>query len=228
MNEKEKYTWEKTFPDCRHKQEREDVIFVFPDKFQKSPGATTDNFQRVVDFLKDVTGINPTEAFEQRVVVGYSNQGLGWSRNRINVPLKYLSKPEEPLDACTHELVHPFFRASPLHDSNEGWGEGFCDFLRGPAKKIVGLDGNEWWQRMIKAAKQNKNSEYHYPAGKFVLKALEEHRSSCSSIEALIDAHAVLKAFVGFLFSTFEHKSLSTYIEPSLKMKEKWSDKGKI
>ena len=228
MNEKEKYTWNKTFPNCRHNRESEDVIFVFPDDFKKSPGATIDELQRVVDFLKDVTGIDPTEFFAQRVVVGYSNKGLGWSQNRINVPLKYLSKPEEPLDACTHELIHPFFRASPLHDSNEGWGEGFCDFLRGPAKNFVGLDGNEWWQRMIKAAKQNINSEYHYPAGKFVLKALEEHRSSCSSIEALIDDHAVLKAFVGFLFSKFQQRSLSTYIEPSLKMKEKWSDKGKI
>jgi hypothetical protein len=228
MNEKEKMTWKESFPVCKHEQEREDVIFVFPDEFEKSPEATIDDLQRIIDFLKYITEINPTEVFEQRIVVGYSNKGLGWSRNRINVPWKYLKKPEEPLDACTHELVHPFFRASPLHGSNEGWGEGFCDFLRGPVKNIVGLDGDEWWQRMLKAVEQNMNSEYHYPAGKFVLKAFDEYRSSCRSIETLINAHEVLKAFVGSLFSTFKHTSLSTYIEPSLIMKEKWLDKGKI
>lgn len=228
MNEKEKRTWKTLFPNCRDSREQKDVVFVFPDEFEKSPEATIDDLQRVIDFLKDITAIDPTVFFGQRVVVGYTSQGLGWSQNRISVPLKYLSKPEEPLDACTHELVHPFFRASPLHDSNEGWGEGFCDFLRGPAKNVVGLDGNGWWHRMVKAAEHNKNSEYHYPAGKFVLKAFEEHRASCSSIEALIDAHSVLKTFVGFLFSNFQRKSLSTYIEPSSKMKEKWSGKGKI
>ena len=102
MNEKEKYTWKNSFPVCRHKQEREDVIFVFPDEFEKSPEATTDDLQFIIDFLKYVTGINPTEVFKQRIVVGYSTQGLGWSQNRINVPWKYLAKPEEPLDACTH------------------------------------------------------------------------------------------------------------------------------
>ena len=122
MNEKEKYTWAKKFPDCRHKQEREDVVFVFPDEFEKSPGATTDNLQRVVDFLKDVTGINPTEVFKQRVVVGYSSQGLGWSPNRINVPLKYLSKPEEPLDYITPTKVG---------------GKVFVTFSEGQLKKML-------------------------------------------------------------------------------------------
>lgn len=228
MNTKEENTWRRYFSDCNNKQERNDVIFVYPDELGNNPESITDKLQQITDFLKYVTELNPTEIFQQRVVIGYSQSGLGWSRNRVNIPWKYLNKNDEPIDASTHELVHPFFRTSPLHDANEGWGEGFCDFLRGPAKKIVSLDGNGWWRRMIAAANENKDSEYHYPAGQFVIRAFEKCGSSCGSIESLIDDHGAIKKFVLFLFSTYSDISLSTYIEPSPKMKQKWAFRNKI
>lgn len=236
MNEREKNTWQERYSFCRNVEERSDLIFVYPPEFGNVAKPIADKLQEAMDFLKNITELNPTKFFDQRTVIGYrhpNNEGgndcsPGWKPNWVNIPWKYLKKANEPLDSCSHELVHPFFRCSPLHDRNEGWGDGFCDFLRGPFKKIVGLNGDDWWHLMMKAAKDNKDGEYHYPAGQFILIAYAEYGKSYGSIDHLIDNHKAIKDFVKYLFSNFENVSLSTYIQPSPKMIKKWKSRNKI
>jgi len=237
MNTREE-SEKKRYSHCNNIQEREDVIFVYPIEFNNDPNMIANAMQKVMNFLKEITGLGPTTFFSQRVMVGYRHQNDEgghktkpiWTQNRISIPWKYLKMPNQPLDVCTHELVHPFFRCSPLHDRNEGWGEGFCEFLRGPLKKIVGLDGDNWWKKMIKAAQDKVDSSYSYPAGQFVLKAYENYKSADGSrtISDLISDHDAISSYVKSIFSRFEKISLSTYIEPSPKMIKKWKDKNKI
>ena len=40
MNTKEEDTWRRYFWDCNKKQERNDVIFVYPDEFENNPEST--------------------------------------------------------------------------------------------------------------------------------------------------------------------------------------------
>lgn len=223
---------------CDNIQEREDVIFVYPDEFSNNPNITADLMQEVMNYLRQITEINPTIIFAQRVVVGYRHlEDIGghktqpnWIQNRVSIPWGYLIKPDEPLACCAHELVHPFFRCSPLHNKNEGWGEGFCEFLRGPIKKILGSDGENWWKKMIKCFQDGVNSSYCYPAGQFVIKAYSDYAlvNRSRTIKDLINDQEAIRDFVKFLFDSFEKTSLSTYFTPSPKMKEKWAKKGKI
>ncbi len=236
MNKKEENTWQTRYSHCENAQERDDLIFLHPPEFNKGTHVVANKLQNIMNFLKNIMKLNPTVFFGQRVVIGYrhprdeggKNCQPGWMPNWVNIPWNYLGKSDEPLDMCTHELVHPFFRSSPLHCRNEGWGEGFCDFLRGPAKKIVCLDGDSWWEKMVEAARNDPYSEYHNPAGKLVLKFSETHNNGDLDITNLIDNHIGLKEYVEYLFVNFYNKSLSSYIEPSQKMINKWQGKNKI
>ncbi|MBW2108210.1 MAG: hypothetical protein JRI36_06025 [Deltaproteobacteria bacterium] len=236
MNKAEKKTWQERYSYCTELLERPDIVFVYPREFSRTSEVVVEKLQEIMDYLKYITGLNPTYSFKQRTVVGYrhpDNEGgkecqPGWLPNWVNIPWNYLKKPDEPMDACSHELVHPFFRCSPLHYRNEGWGEGFCDFLRGPVKRVVGLDGANWWQTMLEAAKDGKDSEYHYPAGQFALMAYEKFGQRSGSIEAFLNDSDGIRAFVRYLFSNFEYVSLSTLIMPSPKMEKKWMGKDKI
>ena len=235
MNQKEEDTCRTRYSYCNNIQEREDLIFLYPSGFDKDPNIIANAMQEAMNFLKRITGLDPTTFFKQRVVIGYrhpndedgKNCQPGWLPNWINIPWNYLGKANEPLDICTHELVHPFFRCSPLHNQNEGWGDGFCDFLRGPLKKILGLDGDGWWKLMVKAAQDKLNSEYHYPAGQFILKTYEKYKPA-GTIEDLINSNKTISEFVKFIFLNFENVSLSTYIIPSPKMISGWQHKNKI
>jgi len=236
MNQREEDTRLKRYSYCDNIREREDLIFLYPSGFAKNADVIADKLQVGMDFLKRIANLDPTTFFEQRVVIGYrhpndeggKNCQPGWLPNWVNIPWDYIGKSNEPLDICTHELVHPFFRCSPLHNCNEGWGDGFCDFLRGPLKKLLGLDGDNWWRCMIRAAQDKQDGEYHYPAGQFILKAYEKYRSLCRSVNDLIDDHDNISAFVKFLFLNFGNVSLSMYITPSPKMMKKWQYKNKI
>lgn len=81
---------------------------------------------------------------------------------------------------------------------------------------------------MIKAAKGDLDSEYHYPAGQFIIKAYDKYGNSSQSINELIDNNPAIRGFVKFLFSNYVDTPISTYIRPSPKMIEKWGNKEKI
>jgi len=236
MNQKEENTI-KRYKYCNNIQEREDLIFIYPSEFSKDSNVIANELQKGVDWLKKITSIDPTTIFGQRVIIAYRhpNDECGgkqqpiWTKNRISIPWKYLIKPDEPLDCCTHELVHPFFRCSPINSRNEGWGEGFCEFIRGPLKRLLGLNGLDWWLKTIKVARDNVDSSYTYPAGHFVLKAYEDYKTTHGSklLSDLLNDDKAISAYVKSIFSRFQNTSLSTYITPSLKMKSKWG-KNKI
>ena len=81
---------------------------------------------------------------------------------------------------------------------------------------------------MLEAAKTNKDGEYHYPAGQFILKLLEKYGGSENSLYDLIEDSNSIKRFVESLFVEFACHSLSTYISPSPKMIKKWRNEGGI
>ncbi len=236
MNKKEEQTWRTRYSHCDKAKDQDDLIFLYPSEFVKDIDEIAYKLQSIMNFLKIITNLNPAAFFRQRVVIGYrhaSDEGgkncqPGWLPNWINIPWNYLGKNDEPLDMCTHELIHPFFRSSPLHCRNEGWGEGFCDFLRGPAKKVIGLDGVAWWEKMIKSARIDPNSEYHHPAGKFILKFSETYNNCDLNVNNLIGNYIGLKEYIEYLFVNFCNSSLSSYIEPSQKMMNRWQGKNKI
>ncbi len=237
MNELENKTYNSRYSHCDKFIELDDIIFLYPSyQFERNPNSIAANLQCIMNYVKNITSLDPTSFFKQRTVVGHrhpsdeingKNCQPGWMPNWVNIPWNTLNKDNEPIDMCTHELIHPFFACSPIKDRNEGWGEGFCDFLRGPTKEVMGLDGISWWREMIKCAKNKPDSTYHHPAGKFVLKLLEEYDNS-SDIANIINDKAILKTFLRHLFNNFKNKSLSDYIEPSEGMKNKWQGKNKI
>lgn len=226
MNSKEERDKER-YSRCNNIQERKDLIFLYPNEFNKDPYETANAMQEAVDFLKRITYLDPTTFFDQRVVVGYRhfNDENGyktnpiWTPNRINIPWSYLDHQDEPLDSLTHELVHPFFHCSPLQNNNKEWKEVFCQFLRGPLKTVVGLNGDHWWQKLINNAEKETNSDRN-PAGQLVLKAYEDYTTThtSKSIRDLMRDCGAISAFVKSLFSRFENISLSTYMTPCTKM----------
>jgi len=221
------------FSICNNIDLREDVIFTFPSVFKGDVKHIADKLQSTADLLKYLTNRNPANYFKSRIIVGFTEKSRhpNWSGtkgNRIQVPIGYSKKENEPLDACSHEIVHPFFRCSPLHNKNEGWGDGFCEFLRGPIKNLMDLNGDELWRQMIKAANDNIDSEYHYPGGQFILKAYEYYEKLDVSINELINNNKAIRGFIEYLYSNFEHASISTFIKPSPKMIKKWKNKGKL
>ncbi len=134
-----------------------DVVLVCP-RSKSSVGLdchqTTVALQRIVDFLTEVMGLKlrnswslgRNTAFHSTIVIGYrrdedldpSEQNPSWvSDNTVKLPWDCLEIENKTITACTHELVHPFFKIffysslTLLTDrQNEHWGEGFCDFLR--------------------------------------------------------------------------------------------------
>ncbi len=163
-----------------------DLVLAVAREFEETrPGRTkevADTLQRAVIYLRRVTQIS-LRLSGNRLVVGYrlenppcspgfdirpfANSEVGW----INVPWHYKDHQNKPLACCSHELVHPFFHFSPLHrNKNEAWGDGYCDFLRGPVLEVMGLDGRAWTRSMICCA-HGKGDQYHDPAGQFALAA---------------------------------------------------------
>ena len=135
-NLQEKKIIEEQFSDSKNIEQRGDVIFVYPNEFSGDSYLTANYLQETIEYLNYLTNLNPSHFFNSRIIVGYTKLATdpNWSGrngNRIQMPLKneYL-KETELLHVCAHELVHPFYRLSPLHYKNEKWGEPFCEFRR--------------------------------------------------------------------------------------------------
>lgn len=227
MNPHEERVFKNQFPNCDNSELREDIIFVCPSVFKGNIKYIADKLQSAADFLKCLTGINPKDDFQSRVFIGFTDQSNqpNWSGrygNRIHIPERYLNKEMEPLGACSHELVHPYYRCSPLHNSNEKWGECFCEFLRGPVKNVMGLDGNSWWQEKIEDTRSNTQNDGNV-AGQFILKAKKRYGGSDETeidfIDRFIEDPKAIKDFVSYLFSFFSERQLSSEFNATSKMR---------
>ena len=203
----------KEFPDCiPNPIFTEDLIFLYPKDFIGKPEETLELLQRTFDLLKKLTDLNPTgkipsETNPSRITIGFHKKctQLAWTGrggNCIYIPWKRINDKDEPQAGCTHELVHPFYRISELQEGeNEVWGEPFCDFLRGPLKNNIGLDGIGWWKEKIKEA-ENKEDDNRAGtgAGLLILEAKEICRGndfdSYRFVEEFIDDYSNLRDFI--------------------------------
>ena len=155
----------------------------------------------------------------------------------VDLSWEYMFKPCEPFRICSHELIHPFYRVSPLHEKkatdivdenwlgNEGWGEGFCDFMRGPVMNSMKLPGNqglEWWLQVIEKAKNNEDGTHQNPAGQFVLWYFQFCNSDENSISQLINNLRQIKSFVSYLFEEFANRPLLTKLTTTNSMIKKY------
>jgi hypothetical protein len=217
------------FPDCDRIERRDDLILVYPKDSLDQARGIAGKLQKGMDFLRYVTSIDPTRDFHSRLVIGYTKQSSqpNWSGirgNRIHIPWdKYLNVPNEPLDVCSHELVHPFYNRSPLHDSNEKWGNCFCEFLRGPVKNVIGLNGEIWWLEKLNDKRSGKQN-YGNVAGQFLLKAKGEFGNPNETEEDFADRfindRESIKKFVAYLFEEFSQRRLSSEFVPTSKIGE--------
>ncbi len=247
LNEKEEQVRLDKFGERNECADSEDLVFLFPNDFRGQPDDVVARLQRAMDYLKDVTNnLDPTRWFnDSRVVIGYIHgiKSAAWKSNDrdkhwIRLPWeKYLNKENEPFDILSHELVHPFYRVSKLHTKkqkwggNEGWGDGFCDFLRGPIKNLMALDGNGWWQRMIEATedpKEYETSTRNYPAGQFVKKYLTFCKTDEKSFSQFIDERQAIKEFVKWSFENFADRPLRSVLPLNKGMRDEYDKDGKI
>jgi hypothetical protein len=167
----------KEFPDCdQEPKETKDLIFLYPKEFDGNPQKIIKELQDMYELLRQLTDLNPVEKNELRIPIGFykcKNPCISRSPdNRIYIPWKRLSKHDEPQQACTHELVHPFARISKLFtEENKVWEEPFCDFLRGVLKNHIGQDGIGCWEKQVESAEKRKNNRAYTGAGLFILDA---------------------------------------------------------
>lgn len=220
MNTQENKIFNEEYPDCDEKRECDDFIFTYPaEELSINIEYVINKMQIAFTFLKYLTKLSPINKHKYRTFIGYKKEvnQPNCKKNRIFIPWSYINKDNEPLDVCSHEIVHPFYAKSPLHSKNEGWGEGFCDFLRGPVKMKMGLCGLAWSHKMVKAAQENDNGKYHNPAGQFILFFQKYHNLS-EPYDTLLNETHKLKDFVQHLFKTFENVSLSKELSPTMKM----------
>ncbi len=192
--------------------------------------------QEIMNFLMDVTEKSPTDYFGSRVVVRWrkeheekgketwsSCRAKGLPGHYVNLSWDYMldiektKKDDEPITVCAHGLVHPFYAASELHTEewpkNKIWGEGFCDFMRGPILSKIGRNGIERWQRSIKNARtQTKYSRYDTPASCFVMIFLEHCRLMEKDMDKAIKDIDALRSFIKGLFSDYSNRPLKNTI----------------
>ena len=234
LNAFEQQMWEKLYPDCDKYVCRDDVVFFYPSTFKDDADIVVDRLQSSIVYLKDVTVMNPIEKFRKRILVGYSKQATqsNWRRseNRIFLPWERLNKRKQPLHDCSHELVHPFYHVSKLHDKNEPWGDTFCEFMRGPIKNLVGQEGNDWWQEKIdNASNVDDDSLMGKTAGQFILKAKQMYDDMDSSdeefINKYIDDKETIKKFVNYLYDNFSNRLMISEYKPTEKMIKKYGDR---
>lgn len=216
------------FPKCERIESRQDVVFVFPSKLVVDAATIADGLQSAMSYLKDVTCIDPTQKFSSRVVIGYSETCTqpNWSGvggNRVCLPwAKYLKRKDEPFDVCSHELVHPFYNRSALHQSNERWGDCFCEFLRGLVKEIMGLDGKGWWREKLADTRSDKQN-YGNVAGQFLQRANAMYSKPTEAEDDFADRFIgdteAIKEFVAYLFMKFSRKPFSSEFVPTTKVR---------
>ena len=215
------------FAACERAEPRQDLVFVYPSYLTGDAVSIADTLQSAASCLRYVTSIDITQELGSRVVIGYSKTSTqpNWSGvrgNRICIPWnKYLNSENEPFDVCSHELVHPFYNRSVLHQSNERWGDCFCEFLRGPAKVIMGLDGKAWWREKLSDMKSGKQN-YGNVAGQFLMKAKKMKAMSGETendfADRFIEDIKSIKEFVMYLFESFSQKPLSSAFIPTSKV----------
>lgn len=230
LNDHEHQMWKKLYPDCDKYVCRKDVIFFYPSVFKDDADIVADKLQSSTVYLKDVTDVNPIEKFRKKILVGYNKQATQstWSSsgNRIFLPWVRLNKKNQPLHDCAHELVHPFYNISQLHDKNEPWGDTFCEFMRGPIKNLVGQEGKDWWQEKIDNARNDDDTQMGNTAGQFILKVKQMYDDRNSSdeefINKYIDDEETIKKFVNYLYDNFSNRLMSSEFKPTDKMKKKW------
>lgn len=232
LNPHEERIRKEQYPDCEKSEEREDLIFVYPSQFKEKADIVANKIQRAVEFLKYVCDINPKQEFGSRVIIGFTDQSThpNWSGiggNRIHIPWQYLGKKNEPLEACSHELIHPFYNRSKLHESNEEWGDCFCEFLRRPAKNVMGLDGRGWWHQKIRD-KRSDTQNWGNVAGQFLLKAKEKYGTASETdddfVDRFIENWEAIKKFIKLLFETFSELPMCLAFYATTKIKLKLRD----
>jgi len=227
ITKSEKILLEKNYPDLKNVEGRDDIILVYNENFKEDICEIANSLQDAVDFLKYVTCLNPTNFFNSRILIGHNKNAnqANWSGrdgNRIYILWedKYFKK-DEFLHSCAHELVHPFYRLSPLHRSNEKWGESFCEFLRGPCKHIMGLDGQTWWNENIDKYQKGEDA-YRNVAGQLLTYAKSKYYNSLTMevcINEFIDDRKKIRSFVLSLFEEYRSKSFCEIFTPVPKMK---------
>lgn len=237
-------------PLCDKLAKKDDLVFSYGSTIvtMACAYAIAEKLQVAMDFLRNVTDKNPTQYFGSRVVIRWirdrEKEGQAyWSSDStgkghwLDLSWDYLSKADEPYKICAHELVHPFYRTSPLHTrgkpwgGNEGWGEGFCDFLRGPVMNHIGLDGKQWWWKVIDAGEKNKPGTHQNPAGQFVKMAQQKHWGASKRdefIDWFIDDIDALRQFLNSLFEDFADRPLSQVLIPTTEMERKYRNKGML
>jgi hypothetical protein len=228
INSRQREILNHRFPDSKKVEARGDILFVYSDEFQGDIYETANARQAAVDFLKYVTCRNPTQFFNSRVMVGHNKIATqaNWSGekgNRIHIPWKdeYL-KQGRFLHSCSHEIVHPFYRLSPLHKSNEKWGDAFCEFLRGPCKKVIGQDGKRWWLENVEQHQNKGKNTYRNVAGQILTYAKRRYYNNETMkfcISEFIDDKEKMKEFMNHLFEQYRTKSLCEIFTPVDKMK---------
>lgn len=217
---------------ARYLKSEEDLVFVYsPIGFRNQADVVADRLQSAMDHLKFITDSNSTKWFKgSRLVIGYTrtkSQPM-WKSNSIDehwvwIPWKdhYLIKKHEPLDACSHELVHDFYRICSLHVSNQKWGDYFCEFLRGPIKNIMGLEGKLWWRQKLDDNRLRKQN-WGNVAGQFVLRAKEEYgvdeETDEDFADRFIEDREAIRGYVTSLFADFANRPLNEEFKPTSKM----------
>ncbi len=220
---------EKEFPDCKYVEGRSSIIFAYNDEFKGDVYETANALQDAADFLEYVSHLNPAKYFNSRTAIGFNKEAkqANWSGrdgNRIHIlwEEKYFTK-DEFLHSCSHELVHPYYRLSPLHKSNQKWGEVFCEFLRGPVKTVMGQDGKLWWNENIKEHKDKGKNSHRNVAGQVLVYAKEKYYSNEEVVELFIDEfisdRSGIEQFFLYLFKEFRTRSFCDIFTPVEKMK---------
>ena len=228
INSHEQNVFNDQFQDCKKLEGRGDIIFVYSDEFQGDVYETTNTLQATTDFLKYITCLNPVQFFKSRIMIGHNKNDsqANWSGtkgNRIHIPWenKYLEK-DKFLHSCSHELVHPFYASSPLHISNQKWGEPFCEFLRGPCLNVMGQDGKRWWHKNIEEYQKKGKDAYRNVAGQILTYAKSRYYNDKNMefcINNLINNKEKMKKLINHLFEEYKIKSLIEIFTPVEKMK---------
>ncbi len=84
----------------------------------------------------------------------------------------------------------------------------------------MGLDGNEWWRKKIKEARDSKQDKGGNAAGQLVIRACEW----CGAVNErnqFIDKQAVIREFVNWLFDRYGHLPMSKEFRPTKWITEK-------
>lgn len=219
----------KHFPYKHNSSISGDFIFIYPEdgireKFDLEE--TKDILQCIIEFIRDVMGLNlKNQEFDSKIVVGYRRDedlelneiNPSWVLdNTIKLPWGYLKNRDQPIEACTHELVHPFFYVSELNKDKEAskYRDVFCDFLRIKIGEYIKFKKNftEIW---LKELKEKKNDwEQHGRSLRLLAEFKQQYKNKSKDKENL-------EQFIRFLFKNAE-KFCEKIAKPITEEEIKW------